>query len=202
MQQPDQRRPHYDAIPLPTPNPNLNLGLATTLYFASTASQSVTIHYADLLDLYVFAATATACYDVFAEVKVKRVQVWSSIGTPTTNTASQLVFNGLVAPGDLKRHTAIAVGNRPGYIDAKPEKRTLAAQYQPTGNNTAFNLVLNQGDCVAVHLVFRGQLGGYEQAAQNASVGATVGATYVRGLDAKAIASTTLPPLPQNGVAI
>jgi len=168
----------------------------TRLRFTSNAAiTGSVITFQNLLDTILVATTAIAVYDLFATVKVRAVEVWSVPALGTASTVSVL-FDGATAGsiGDQKLHTDTSMGIEPAHVRAVPQKMSLAANYQISAAAAAFFLTCPSGSVVDVELSF---IGAYDvpKLAQNASVGASIGATLLRGLDGLAIAATQLPPV-------
>lgn len=174
--------------------PQLNLyqlDWSKVLRFTATAAAAGTqITYQDLLDTILFATTATAPYQVFNFVRIKRVSVWgqAALGTPSS---VQVVFNGTSIVGDATVHSDTSLGVLPACVHARP-KATVAALYQVSGN--AFKISCPAGSIIDVHVNMKDALDN-AVAAQNASVGATVGGIFYRGMDGEAAASTNFPPV-------
>jgi len=162
--------------------------------FTSTAAFNSQITYQNLLDTVLVAITAILGYDVFDAVRINSVELWSIAvqGTPVT---AVLTFNGetVGAQGDLKLHTDTSMGVEPAHVKARPDPLTQAGQFQVSSGNVAFSLDIPSGTVIDVSMTLRQPIQGQANAAQNALVGATVGAFYYRGLDGKANAATTLP---------
>jgi hypothetical protein len=161
---------------------------------AGVTNQNVT--YQNLLDTVLFASTALAPYDVFDTVKIKRVSVWAILaqGAPAT---VQVVFNNIGAnmAGDRQVHTDTSLGVKPACVHAVPDFDSMSSKWQQNNAGNAFLLTAPAGSIVDVVLQFRNDLTA-ATIAQNASVGATVGAIFYRGLDGLASAGTNFPPPP------
>jgi hypothetical protein len=175
--------------------PNLNVKHGVRMRFICGSPFAGNITFQNLLDIWLLAATAIAGYDIFRFVKIRRVHAWAAavVGNATTVTVG---FTGLTAgaTGDGNIHTDTSMGIQPAYVSAKPNQRTLAADYQPNSTANAFELLCPAGAVIDVELSYK-QLLGTAVSAQNALVGATVGAMYVRGLDGLAIAGTKFVPV-------
>jgi hypothetical protein len=167
----------------------------TRLRFTTNAAFSGNITFQNLLDTIVFAQSALNLYDLFHAVKVRRVQVWT---IPAQGTASsvQVAFTGISTQwaGDAAVHTDTSMGIEPAYVSARPAPKSVAADFQQSATNTAFNLVCPIGSVIDVSLTFR-NTPGYAVLATNASVGATVGAMSFRGLDGLAAATSKFVPV-------
>ncbi len=174
--------------------PQLNqyqLTHSVTLRFtANAAAVNTAITFADLLDTILMATTAIAPFDVFDLVRVRKVEVWgqAALGTPST---VQVVFS---ANGDNNFHTDTSLGIQPAYVSAKPSSLSLASFFTGPSGTSAFLLSCPAGSVIDVSLTFRDNLSvAAGTAAQVASVGASVGAIFYRGLDGIAAAGTNFP---------
>jgi hypothetical protein len=166
-------------------------------YSVATALTLEPILFADLLDTILFAATATAGYDVFDQVKINFVEMWATpIIGGTTQVAVQFDGQNLGAIGDGRVHSDSSMGITPAHVKARPDSKSQLAQWQfSAGGAQAFSLTAPVGAVVDVDLSFRTVQSIAPVAAQNALVGATVGELYYRGLDGVAIATTKLTPI-------
>jgi len=157
-------------------------------------NQSIT--YQNLLDLLLVANSAVVGSDLFQAVRVKAVECWA---TPILGQVAtvEVVYDGNTAGmiGDQRIHTDSSMGIEPAHIIARPAPRSLAAMFQESSANPAFFIDVPAGAVVDVLLSFKQPMLGNAVAAQNALVGATIGAVYARGLDGLAVAtSKALPP--------
>lgn len=168
-------------------------------FVANAAVANTTVTFGNLLDCVLMAITAILPNDVFQLVKVRRVRMWSVpvVGGATTLSVS---FAGTTAPGaigDADLHTDTSMGIEPAHVDARPKRLSQAAQFQAApGGNTAFVLSgITSGTVIDLELsykqIFAAQ--GGTPVAGNASVGATPGLIYTRGLDGLAAAATKFP---------
>jgi hypothetical protein len=162
---------------------------------------SFNVTYADLLDLWVMASSATVVNDIFATVKVRAVEVWSCPvqgGQPNTVT---VIYDGASAGeiGDQQIHTDTSMGVEPAHVLAKPNSRSQARLFQVSSANNAFMITAQVGSVIDVELSYK-QLFGYALAAQNAAVGATAGQIYLRGLDGLAASLTKALPSLGNSI--
>jgi hypothetical protein len=85
-------------------------------------------------------------------------------------------------------------GAQIAHVRAVPSRLSQAAQFQSSDTSSAFTIEGPIGCVVDVEVTFRGNAYGVAVNAQNALVGATAGATYYRGLDGEALASTLFIP--------
>jgi len=175
--------------------PSYTLRHSTKLRFVSSAAFDTVITWQNLLDTILVAATATTGFDVFETVKIRFVEVWAA---PLLGSAVSVsvAFAGLTAGqvGDQKIHTDTSMGVQPAHVKARPDRKSLASDFQSSGATNAFTLTVPAGAVIDVALTFIGIFAS-AKAAQNALVAATAGAFYVRGLDGLAVASTQLVPV-------
>jgi len=174
--------------------PSLQVKHSTLLRFVANTAVSQDITVADLLDLILFATSATAVYDLFTAVKIRYVEVWSLPAIGTANTVT-VEFDGgnLGVLGDRRTHTDTSMGIQPAHVLAKPSGRSQASQYQSTTSDPIFFLQCPAGSVVDLALTFNGDFVD-PVLAQHVAVAASTGAVYLRGLDGLAAASTKLPP--------
>lgn len=179
------------AITHPPALGNYEIIHATRLRFVvQSALLDLAITYANLLDLILFATSATAPYDLFTSVKVRAVEMWAAplLGSAVTTT---LRFVGETAGsvGSLRTVTDTSMGIEPAHVRAKPGANTLASMFQISTGAVAFDLTCPAGTVVDVELSYK-NLPGATMAAANVSVGATVGIVAYRGLDGLAQATS------------
>jgi hypothetical protein len=182
-------------IPHPPQLDRYEIRHSQVLRFTTNAAVGVSITFQNLLDTILLATSATAVYDLFNLVKINFVKVWSiaSIGTATT---VEVTYQGTTVGqiGDNDVHTDTSLGVQPGYICARPSKKSLASDFQPSTANLAFGISAPSGSVVDVSLSFR-SLPGVAIIAQHVAVAATVGSYNYRGLDGLAASGTQFPPV-------
>jgi hypothetical protein len=180
-------------IPHPPMISSFNVVHGTTLRFVnvSSAASGLQISWQNLLDTILFSTTAVVGHDLFQLVKIRGIKVWGilSLGTEASITVGFLNDSVIGQVGDLKLHTDTSMGMEPAYVSCKPARLSQSAQFQPSSASTAFTLTCPVGSVVDVDLSFK-NLPGAAVAAQNALVGATVGALYFRGLDGVAVSGS------------
>lgn len=182
-------------IPRPPPIPNSTITHNVRMRFAANAQANLSISWKNLLDTWLVATTATAGYELFDSVRIRKIEMWgySSAG-PVTCT---ITFPGAVlgAQGDSTTHTDTSMGIEPAYVLARPGKRSIASMYQNSTTNTAFDIYCPSGAVVDLSLSFRCSMAGYAPvAATNALVAAQAGNVYVRGFDGVAAATSKFVP--------
>jgi hypothetical protein len=165
------------------------------LRFVSNAAFAGTITFQNLLDMVLIGTSATTLADLFFAVRVNSVEMWSLPAVGGANTVV-CIFSGAVvgASGDQKTHTDTSMGIEPAHVKARPDRLTQAGQFQPSSADAAFTLQIPTGTVIDVSVSLRNPVDGAAPiVSQNAGVGITTGVIYYRGLDGKAVATTSLP---------
>jgi hypothetical protein len=163
-------------------------------FIANTAIDTE-ITYQNLLDIWLMTVSSTAAYDLFNKVRVRRVSVWAVpvIGNATT---VELAFRGntegAVGPSKFKSDTSMGI--EPAYVTLSPDKMSQAGQFQQSSANTAFNVICPTGSVIDVEASYQSDYG-TALAAQNATVGTSIGFVANRGLDGLAKATSTMLPV-------
>jgi hypothetical protein len=174
--------------------PSYGITRDVRLRFQAVAAASINITFQNLLDTILLCASATAGYDLFEAVRLNSVELWAiaALGTPSTVA---LVFDSVVvgAAGDQKTHTDTSMGIEPAHVKARPDKLTQAGQFQASSANIAFFMTVPAGTVIDVSMSMRQPILGAATAAQNALVGATIGAVAYRALDGKTPTLTNFP---------
>jgi len=193
------RKPTRMVIPHPPPVGNLNIVHSTRLRFVTNTAVSSDVTFQNLLDLILVGSGATTLADLFAQVRLRRISVWSTPAIGGVSTI-EIKFQGATAGavGDYKVHTDSSMGIEPAYLSVKPARMSQAAQFQISSADIAFVLTAPTGSVVDVELSFRG-VPALAVASQNAGVAVTAGAWYFRGLDGVAIATTKYTPVSSVG---
>jgi len=178
-------------IPHPTPIQSFNVVHSAKLRFVLGSAFQGTITWQNLLDLILVATSATAVSDLFYAVKIKYIELWSLPSIGGANSVS-VTFDGTVAGlvGNQVTHTDTSMGIEPAHLRVGPGKKTLASMFQVSTGNVAFLLDVPSGAVVDLKLIFKDNTLGVAVSAQNAGVALTAGATYWRGLDGLALATT------------
>jgi hypothetical protein len=142
------------------------------------------------------ATTAIQGADIFTQVKIRSVEVWAAplLGS-AVNVSVVFDSNAAGFVGDQRFHTDTSMGIEPAHVRAVPSAKSQAALFQVSSNSPAFQLACPSGAVVDVELTFVQSSLAVATIAQNALVGATVGAPYWRGLDGVALAATKLSPV-------
>jgi len=168
----------------------------TRLRFTMTAAASELITYQNLLDCILIGITTTTLTDIFQQVKIRAVEVWSisAVGTPATCSV-QFPATAVGLVGDARLHTDTSMGVEPAHVRAVPAKGSQASLFQVSSANTAFIVTASAGSVVDVELTFVQSSEQGTQPAQNAGVAITVGASYWRGLDGLAKATSNMPSI-------
>jgi len=183
--------------------PNYSIVHTRRLRFLCLTVFNGEISFQNLLDTMLVAATAIQGNNLFTGVKIRFVEVWGNPSPVSVvpNTVS-LSFNGAGTgyTGDNRLHEDISMGNQPSHIFCKPDRKSLAANFQVSSANGAFLLTCPVGSVIDVGLTLTQNLQGLAVAEQNALVGATVGAVYCRGLDGVAVGATKLIAAVPNSI--
>jgi len=161
-----------------------------TLRFTCTAAVvNQVITFENLLDSILIATTATAAFDLFDLVRIRRISIWgqAALGTPST-----VAVTFLTPTGDGDVHSDTSLGIKPAYVAARPSKRSLASFFN-VAIGAVFNITCPAGSIIDMHLSFRTTTAA-PTATQNPVVAAVPGEVYWRGLDGLAIATTNFPP--------
>jgi hypothetical protein len=161
---------------------------------AGVVRQSITI--LNLLETVLMATTALAPLRMFDAVRVRHIRVWAvaALGTPTT-VAVVFLGNGQNGAGDRKIVSDTSLGVQPAYVKAVPDKGSSLHLWQGSTSNMTVEVTAPAGSIIDVVMDLRND--NTAAAATNASVGATVGGIFYRGLDGLAAAATNFPP-PSN----
>jgi len=184
------------------------LSAGITLRFLTTANWtgSYTVTYANLLDAWFLAVTATNAYQLFDFVKIRKVTVRAMAGQATAASgimSSAVVgveFPGLVGGqfGSGKQRVGNGVGlDTPAYVSVKPDPLSQSAQYQPSTANEAFIVRAVDGQrlpvigaVIDVQLSYKNSGDIAPAAVTTARAGMTNGQIYFGGLDGLAAANT------------
>lgn len=168
--------------------------------FIANANINTTVRWQDVLSTRFVASSTTVGYYLFAGVRIKSLEAWS---VPTT---------GVTAPGQVstislgfRSATAGASGNQqmvtdtgflgePAHVYLKAPKNVDSSLWQVASSNAAFDVVIPTGGILDVVVDLRSYPGAANTLA-NVGVGMTVGATYARGLDGVAVATSIWIPV-------
>jgi len=167
-------------------------------FVCTTAQVNSTISYEQLVNTILFSATATQAYRVFDFVKIKRVSIWApgSLDPAATGAFRSITcsvqFLGTTTAGNADLHSDTSMSIYPACVHARPSKSV--AQFYQNNSNLAFQLNCPVGSVIDVQVSMRDSQNN-ATAATNASVGATVGGVFYRGLDGLPAATTTMPPV-------
>jgi hypothetical protein len=182
-------------IPHPPPIRDYAITHERRLRFVTSSAFAGNITFQNLLDTLLVATTTIQGADLFSAVRLKFVEVWALPVLGNVSTV-QVIYDGnaVGAVGDQRVHTDSSMGIEPAHVRARPGTRTTGAAFQESSTNIAFYLNVPTGSVVDVSLSFKQNLLNGAVIAQNALVGATAGAQYLRGLDGLAVATTKFPP--------
>jgi hypothetical protein len=186
----------------PTIHPQLVYHQRFRFQCLTAGSQNVT--FADLLDLYLVATSATAVYDVFDAVRVNFVEIWAasvSFGAPLS---IYLEFNGANTAGltgNARAYSDTVMSTEPAHLLCKPGKNTASGMWNESSANVAWSMTVPVNCIIDVDCSFRNLISP-PQLAQVVAVGATTGQFYYRGLDGVAVATTKFTPVVTFGNSI
>jgi len=156
----------------------------------------------NLLDTLSVSKTTTAAQNLFTHVKVKAVEMWAvPVVGNVALVACQYVGSSAGALGTGRVVSDTSMGIQPAHVIARPERMSQVGQYQVSSAAAAFELTAPVGAIIDVMVSFRNALDNGTAATQNATVAATAGQVFYRGLDGLAIASTAVPPQVPASVA-
>jgi hypothetical protein len=184
-------------IPRPPAINNYEVKHSTTLRFTTSAAVNQFITFANLLDTILVGTTATAAFDLFFAVKIRRIKVWALPILGSSSSVS-VVFSGTTAGfvGDRIVHQDSSMGIEPAFLNVSPKKDTLASMFQiSSANINAFFIDAPINSVIDLDLSFRSDLLGLAVAAAQATVGGVAGAIAFRGMDglAKAASNFVVP---------
>lgn len=179
--------------------PSMTITVPLKLKFVcSTSSSLKDITWANIMDWVVIATTSTTGYDLFYNVRLHAVEIWSPDADTSVIPSNCSISFPSTTQGDERTFLCVGAGG-PGYVKAKPSNKSAGGLFwQATSSVVAFQLLnCNAGTLFQVSLTYRL---GYNSAnaAGQALSSATAGKVYLRGMDALPIASTSFPPLPPN----
>jgi len=162
--------------------------------FISNTAVFKNITFQNLLDSIGVAVTTILGYQVFDQVRVASVEIWSLPAIGATNLVT-VQFSGATAGalGDGTVHSDNSMGIEPAHVLARPNLLSQAAQWQISSAANAFAITCPTGAVVDVTCSFRTLSTQTPVALQNALVAAAIGDIFYRGLDGLATATTALP---------
>jgi len=165
------------------------------LRFTSNAAFGANISWKNLLDTINVAASAVTVYQLYDQVKILSIEIWSNPAIGAAPASIFLTYYGAVAgqAGDAKEHSDTSIGIEPAHLRAAPDQKSQASQWQAQSANVAFGLTVPTASVIDVSLSFRMVNNIAPVLTTNAPVGATPGGVYFRGLDGVAVAGTQLP---------
>lgn len=192
------RRSNQDEISHPKPiGKALLFRPSLKLRFATTGSYTGSITSQNLLDTVNVAMTSIANSDLYYAVRVKKIEIWS-VGLQNGINEVTAWFDGTNnnSIGSQRVHTSTSLGVQPAHLVLRPSKDELASMWQvSTNGQNLFYLNLPAICVVEVTLDFSNPIAGNSVLCQFGGTGLTPGAVYVRGLDGKAVGSSTFVPV-------
>ncbi len=179
--------------------PSMTITVPLKLKFvcaSATTLQDIT--WANIMDWVVLATSSTSGYDLFYNVRLHSIEAWApdaDVGSIPTNCSISFPST---TQGDERTYLLVSSATG-GYVKAKPSDKSAGGLFwQASSSVVAFQLLnCNVGVLFQISLTYRL---GYNSAvaAGQALSSATAGKVYLRGMDAKAAASTSFPALPPN----
>jgi len=184
--------PKGQMISHPPQIPNLTVTHGVRMRFIANAAFAANVTFQNLLDIFLVAVSATSGFDLFHAVKIRAVEAWAVASSGNAETVL-CIFDGATAGlvGDFKEHSDTSMGIQPAHIKCRPSPKSLASDFQLSSGTSAFFLSVPSGTVIDVEFTYQQYLSS-AVAAQNALVAATTGASYIRGLDGVATATTKL----------
>jgi hypothetical protein len=171
------------------------------LRFTNPAGANTSVAVINLLDAILIATSAVQGYQLFDQVKLKSIELWSqaTLGATTPNSI-QIAFIGDTGgdAGDGRVFGDTSMSIEPAHIYARPAKLSAAAMWQSkTSGMNLFSVVAPAGSVLDIEVAYRNSDIG-PNVVLNALVGATTGQVYYRGCDGLPIASTAWIPIAVN----
>jgi hypothetical protein len=186
-------------IPRPQQFPPTVIVSKVFRYTAAQATTDFGITSTNLLDSWLFAATATTGFQVAEAVKVRKIEIWagptSSLLTPVTVSVD---WRGPTAGtfGSAARVSDNSIGaTQPAHLVTVPPSQSQVAQWQPNSTNNLFDITVPASAVIDLHLSFVVRDDGSATAVTNALVAATTGANYLRSFDGLASAAANFTPV-------
>ncbi len=208
QQQRKQKRKKVPIQPQPKVD-QLQIGFTLryiTMGYGSTPVVGVT--FANLLDSWMVATSATTGFQLFDFIKIKRVTIRATSNPGFAGAAAlagpavtvEVAFPGLVAGanGSGKRVSDSAMGvNSMAMVSATPGPDSLAGKWQPSSNDIAFTLrsIDFQGNptvgaVIDVDVALKNEPDVSPVAVSSPVAAAVAGNFYYRGIDGGAVGGT------------
>ncbi len=183
------------------------LQVGVTLRFITTGygATSVTgVTFANLLDSWMVATSATTGFQLFDYVKVRRVTVRATAnyngGIQGGGVSCEVGFSGLNTGvlGSGKRVTDSALGvNNVAFVSIAPGEDTLAGKWQASNNGIAFVIRIQDysgaavtGAVIDLDLSFKNEPDVSPVAVSSPVAAAVAGNLYYRGIDGGGVGGT------------
>jgi hypothetical protein len=190
----------------------LAIGIVLRFVATNNFGGNFAVTFANLLDAWFVAGTATVAYQLFDFVRIKKIVIRSmgvakpyavGVAQPAPPMATVGVeFYGLNLGnlGNGKQKSDSQLGyDTPAFVSLKPDPTSQVAQWQPSSTNSAFAIrAVDQdsnalaGTIVDVHLVYRNSADVNPAAVGTARAGMQPGDLYFGGLDGLALANTQM----------
>lgn len=194
-----------DLVPAELPQLTDQLSTGITLRFTTTGiggTAQTNVTFANLLDAWLVAGTATNGYQLFDFVRVRRVTVRAVSGSNTGGSTVTVGIEypgltaGLGAGGKQASNSQMGVSKN-AYVSLVPDRLSTAAFWQPSNNAVAFairstdeNGSVCLGTIIDVELSYKNSGDVNPAAVSSAIAGAQPGALYFGGIDGARLAAT------------
>jgi len=151
--------------------------------------------WSNLIDMIGVAVTATSGYNLFRMVRLHSVEVFDIGATQGAVSSCAVAFNenDTNQGGSGTFFSDMSFGVVPGHVKAIPPQDSLTSKWHVGfGPNTvnAFQLTCSSGSVIDIDVEYKGSTTAQVNGEALALVGAVVGATFWRGLDGLAVATS------------
>jgi len=159
-------------------------------YAVTGSNLVVAITRQQLWNSIVTATTATVGYSQISAIKINRVRIWGPIAAGGSGTFQSVTMTwfSTYSPAVVHSDTQIGGAAMGSYLDSRPPRRSLAAEWSMTGTNSTeevFGINAPSGAIIDVDYSVRLQNTFYGAALPSSVtlVAATAGTQYVMALD-------------------
>ncbi len=163
---------------------------------------STNFTFQNLLDTQLVATSATAVYELFDAVRIRRIRAWAfqSGGNGAATVTLSCPSGNAGLDGDTRTKSDTAIGFAPASVSLTPDRRSAQGQWQSSNSTVAFRLsstcpvsVSGMQVIVDIEVQFR-NVESLSPNSATAGVGLVVGQWYFRGLDGLPAASSAWLP--------
>jgi len=180
----------------PKPEPSYELTYRKKIrWIVSSALAQASYTYNNLIDMVGIAATATSGYNLFRMVRCHSVEIYDIGATQGAVSSCSVLWNESDGNqgGGGRLVSDMSFGVVPGHVKAYPPMdsptRNFHVGFGPNTTN-CFQLTCSAGSVIDIDVEYRGSTNGQVNGENLALVGAVVGATFWRGLDGLAVATS------------